>query len=85
MYFDEALSKRVREISEKRKITYSRWAIKAGLAPGTLYDWVNGRFHYPKLHTLKKLCDAIKMPLTEFFDCDYLLNSEIREEDWGGE
>ena len=86
MFFDQAVVQRIKEIAQKRRISYARWSIKAGISSTTIYDIVHGKSACPSLITIKKLCDAIHMPITEFFNTDEILNATVEEEeDWGDE
>ncbi len=85
MFFDQAVVNRIKEIAQKRHITFARWSIKAGISSTTMYDIVHGKSACPSLITIKKLCDAIKMPITEFFDTEEILNSTVEEKEWGSE
>ena len=86
MFFDQAVVQRIKEIAQKRRISYARWSIKAGISSTTIYDIVHGKSACPSLITIKKLCDAIRMPITEFFNTDDILNATVEEEeDWGDE
>ena len=82
MYFNEAVVRRLKYYSELKGVSYSRWAIKAGVSPASIYDLINGKSTEPKLSTLKKLCDVFRISLPQFFDVDYLLSSVLREDDW---
>lgn len=82
LYFGSALAKRITYYSELKQITYSRWAIKAGVSPASIYDLINGKSSELKLTTVKKLCDVFKISLPEFFNVDYISTSIIKDEDF---
>lgn len=82
IFFNEAIAKRLKSISELNGINYCRWALKAGVSPTLIYDLIKGKSNEIKLTTLKKLCDVLHISLPEFFDVDYILNSKLREDDW---
>ena len=66
--FSSALITRLEEICTQEKITLSEWAINSGVTPSTLYDFRNKKTMSLGIITIKKLCDSIKMPMSEFFD-----------------
>ena len=68
----DALIKRIYELSEKHNITIPRRSIKAGITPSTIYGITNKTSGFPRITTLKLLCDAIGITLSEFFDADYI-------------
>ena len=68
--FSLALLKRIEIICDKEKITLSEWAINSGVTPSTLYDFKNRKTITLNIITIKKLCDSIKMPMSDFFDFD---------------
>ena len=64
--------KRIEELSLEHKITIPRWSIKAGITPSTIYSIMGKKSGFPRITTLKLLCDAIGITLSEFFDADYI-------------
>ena len=66
--FSSALLTRIKEICKKEKTTLSEWAINSGVTPSTLYDFKNKKTITLGLIVIKKLCDSIKMSMSEFFN-----------------
>ncbi len=80
MFLGEAVTKRIVEIMKEYHLNASKWSTKAGITPSTLYDIKKKKSSCPDLYTIRKLCDAIKMPITEFFNVDYILKSELEDD-----
>ena len=53
----------------ERGITVGKLCSMAGTTASTIHDIVNGVTSNPRVFTLKKLCDALDITLSEFFDC----------------
>ena len=53
---------------------------KAGIIPSTLYDILKRKSGCPRIQTVKLLCDAIGITLSEFFDVDYINSAEYEDE-----
>ena len=76
MNISEAVIKRLNELCSERNITVSRLCTYSGATQSTVNDIINGVTKNPGVATIKKLCDGLDMPLSEFFDTDYLNNLE---------
>ena len=79
MELRDALIKRIEDLSLEHKITIPRWSIKAGITPSTIYSIMGKKSGFPRITTLKLLCDAIGITLSEFFDADYINNAFYEE------
>ena len=62
-------SRRIRQLCMERGITVGKLCSMAGTTASTIHDIVNGVTANPRVFTLKKLCDALDITLSEFFDC----------------
>lgn len=71
--FSQALITRIEEICFNENTSLSEWAINSGVTPSTLYDFKNKKTTTLNIITIKKLCDSIKMPLSEFLIRRYLM------------
>lgn len=80
MTANEAIGKRLNELCAERKITVSRLCTFAGATQSTVNDIINGVTKNPGVVTIKKLCDALEMTLSEFFDTEYFnkLEQEVK-------
>ena len=80
MILTDAIIKRIDELSHLHNIPLPKWSIKAGITPSTVYGIMKKTSGCPRVQTLKLLCDAINISLSNFFNADYIA-SAICEED----
>ena len=80
MKLTEAIIKRIEELSYSHNITITKWSMKAGIIPSTLYGILKRKSGCPRIQTVKLLCDATGITLSEFFDVDYINSAEYEEE-----
>lgn len=64
----QAVSKRIRELCEKKGLTPNALSYVAGVSQSTIKSILNGESRNPGIVTIKKLCDGLGISLTEFFD-----------------
>lgn len=70
----EELIQNIREICEKRRISYYALAKEADVSPSTLHELMTGKTK-PYLYTVYKICNALDISISEL----------LREEDILGE
>lgn len=75
---NQAIIARINELIEDKNMTICDMALKGGLTPSTVYEFMKGRTKVPKIITIKKLCDGAGITLKEFFDKEYF--SDFYEE-----
>ncbi len=63
----EAVANRIRELCREHGITPNGLSYKAGIPQATIKSILNGESHNPGIVTLKKICDGLDLPLSEFF------------------
>jgi transcriptional regulator with XRE-family HTH domain len=76
MNTSQAIINRILELCKERNITVGKLCTNAGTTGSTISDIINGVTKNPGILTLKKLCDALGITLSEFFDTDEFNNSE---------
>lgn len=76
MEINTAIDIRLRNICNDLNITMSGLALKSGLSPTTLLD-IRRVKKIPNLITIKKICDAVGIRLSEFFDSPEIDNIEF--------
>ena len=76
MTLNQAVFKRMNDIAISRNESLSQMAIKCGINPATLYH-LKTRPLLPSLLTVRRLCDGLKMTMSEFFDIDYINMAEF--------
>ena len=62
-------SRRITQLCNEHGITVGKLCSMAGTTASTVHDIVSGVTANPRVFTLKKLCDALNITLSEFFDC----------------
>ncbi len=72
----EAVSERILELCNQRKLTLNGLATISAVPPSTLKNIINGGSENPGIVTIKKLCDGLDITLTEFFDTSVFRNLE---------
>ncbi len=80
MKLTQAIIKRIKDLSVQKSIPISKWCIKAGMTPSTLYTILKKTSGCPRIQTIKLLCDAIGITLGEFFSVNYIDTAEYEEE-----
>ncbi len=76
MTLQECLQKRILDLCTEKGITRYGLANLAGVHESTIKNLYNGRSNSPKLITIKIVCDAFEISLTEFFNTEYFNNLE---------
>ena len=77
----ELLDAIIKDLAAEHKTTIPKWSIKAGITPSTLYSIVHRTSGYPRITTIKLLCDAIGITLSDFFNADYIESAFYEEND----
>lgn len=76
MLIKDAIVLRLQKICDKRDIKYNELTTLSGVTPSTVYSLMSLSRRDMSVTTLKKLCDGLDMPITEFFDDEIFLNIE---------
>ncbi len=63
----EAISKRILDLCEERKITVNKLCNISGVTQSTINNILNGRNNSTTVATVKKLCDGLGITLGQFF------------------
>ncbi len=77
MRFSKAVFKRITDLANKSGLTLSQLAIKSGMTPSTLYGIKMNTTKLPGLLSMKRICDGLGITLSEFFDADYINDSDL--------
>ncbi len=70
MNISEAVSERILELCKMNGITVNKLSTISGVTQSTVNDIVNRRAKNIGIVTIKKLCDGLNIPITEFFDTE---------------
>lgn len=73
---NQVISRRILQLCQERKITVGKLCSIAGTTASTVHDIVTGVTKNPRVFTLKKLCDALDITLSEFFNTPEFNNME---------
>ena len=76
MNISQAVSYRIIELCDERKITVNKLSTISAVTQSTVNDIVNHRAKNIGIQTLKKLCDGLDITICDFFDTDYFRNLE---------
>lgn len=74
MSLEEAIRKRIEELSQKKNITINKVSTLAGLNHTTLLAFMKKETHDPRASTLLHICEAFNMDLKDFFDSPIFKN-----------
>lgn len=72
----EAVTQRILQLCEEKRIAVNTLGNNAGVNPSTIYSILNGKSQNPGIVTIKKLCDGLNISLAEFFSADIFLELE---------
>ena len=80
MDIKSAVVEHMLEVCRQRGIRPNDLAVRSGVTPSTVYSMLDPRRKDVSVSTLKKLCDGLDLPLTEFFGAAVFqsLEQEIR-------
>lgn len=77
MKLEEAITKRIYDLCEERKISPNKLASMAGLPSATLRCIFYGRSKNPGTRTLLDLCQALEITLYDFFNDPLFKTQEL--------
>lgn len=80
MMVKDAVVIRFQQIMKERGIRPNELANLSGITPSTVYSMLDPRRKELSINVIKKLCDGLEMPLSEFFTAQVFdeLEQEIR-------
>lgn len=71
-----AVRERILELCRERGITVNKLGTVSGVTQSTINNITSGRNNSATVTTIKKLCDGLDIPITEFFSADIFKNLE---------
>lgn len=71
-----AVSDRIIELCNERKITVNKLCTLSAVTQSTVNDIVNNKSKNVGIVTIKKLCDGLDITISEFFDTEDFRNLE---------
>ena len=80
MCIKEAVVKRFLQLCRERGIRPNQLATRSGITPSTVYSMLDPGRRDVSVVTIKKLCDRLELPISEFFSGPIFdgLEQEIR-------
>lgn len=72
----EAVSTRLLELCENKRLSVNALARLSAVPPSTLKNIINGGSQNAGVVTIKKLCDGLEISLFEFFNTEIFKNLE---------
>ena len=77
----DATVRRIKGLCRQRKWTNHKLSTEAGISAPTIHDIMNKKQQNISLRSLKSICDAFGISMTEFFDTAYFRNLPIDADD----
>lgn len=78
MYVKDAVAQRFADLCMQKSIALNELATRSGVTPSTVYSLMDCRRRDVSITTIKKLCDGLAIPLTDFFNDPLFSDQEIR-------
>ena len=78
MTLENAIRKRIYELSQEKNITIHKVSTLAGLPHTTLLSFMNKETHNPRISTLLHICEAMNITLSDFFNSP--LFNDVKDE-----
>ena len=77
MRIAEAIAQRVINLCNDNNISINKLAILSGQTQSTVQSLVNGKSKNPKILTIVRICDSLKITLDQFFKDDLFKDIDI--------
>lgn len=74
---NEALSKRLAELLNERKMTQYQLYIKSGIPKSTLHNIINCTYDSVKLRVIHEICQGLGIDISEFFNSSLFFESNL--------
>lgn len=68
MILSEAVAKRIHQLCTEKSLSINKLSILCGLRQSTVSNILNGTSKNPTISSIKKICDGLKLSLSDFFD-----------------
>ena len=76
MDLDEAVKCRINELVKERDISITELCLNSNLTPSTVFDFLSGRYKYPSIFVIKKICVGAGITLSEFYAPEYFNSTD---------
>ena len=73
----EAIAQRIINLCNEQNISINKLAILSGQTQSTVQSLISGKSKNPKMLTIVRICDSLKISLSDFFKDDLFSNIDI--------
>lgn len=77
MRISQAIAKRILNLCDENNISVNKLALMSGLTQSTLQSIICGKSENPKVLTIVRICDSLKIELKDFFNDKLFKNIDI--------
>ena len=77
MRISQAIAKRILNLCDENNISVNKLALMSGLTQSTLQSIICGKIENPKVLTIVRICDSLKIELKDFFNDNLFKNIDI--------
>ena len=71
-----AIRDRILRLCSERNITINKLSTLSALPQSSIKNILYGKIKYPKILTIKKICDGLDITLVDFFNSSEFMNLE---------
>lgn len=79
MKLNEAVSKRLQELLDERKMTQYQLFMKSGVPKSTIGNVINCSYDSVKLRIIYEMCQGLEMGIPEFFASPYFDENTLED------
>ena len=77
MRISQAIAKRILNLCDENNISVNKLALMSGLTQSTLQSIICGKSENPKMLTIVRICNSLKIELKDFFNDNLFKNIDI--------
>ena len=77
MRIADAISHRILFLCKQNNISINKLTILSGQTQSTVQSLISGKSRNPKMLTIVRICDSLKISLSEFFNDDLFKDIDI--------
>lgn len=77
MRIADAISQRILFLCKQNNISINKLTILSGQTQSTVQSLISGKSRNPKMLTIVRICDSLKISLSEFFNDDLFKDIDI--------
>lgn len=73
MDLNSAIQTRIGQLCNQHQISFNKLAELSGRSPSTLKNILYGKSKYPRVDTIKAICDGVGISIAEFFSSELFM------------